>query len=153
MITQLTIFYDGQCGLCCGFRDWLMKQHTYLTLRFVPYLSDEARRIFPEIDRYDPEEELVVVSDEGGIYQGADSWIMCLWATRGHRAWAERLSTTALKPMVRRVCHAVSGNRHHLSKLFGAPPTTLAIGQAMRQLDADPACRNGSCRTDSEPDA
>ena len=70
---------------------------------------------FPGIERFHPNEQLLVVSDEGDVYQGSHAWIMCLYALREYRAWSQRLASPLLLPWARRVCELVSENRLSLS--------------------------------------
>jgi len=88
-MTALTIFYDHQCSLCYRFRRWLDEELAHLEFRFISYRSPEARQILPEIDDFKPGKEIVVLADNEGIYQGADTWIIYLWATRNYREWAD----------------------------------------------------------------
>ncbi len=117
-MNELTVFYDERCGLCRRCRDWLLRQPTFITLRFLPLQSPQLERRYPGLSAYRPEEEIVVVSDEGGIYRGGQAWIMCLWATQSYREWALRLSTPVLFPLVKRFCTLVSSHRLSLSGLL-----------------------------------
>jgi predicted DCC family thiol-disulfide oxidoreductase YuxK len=92
-VRGLTVLYDAQCGLCAFVRDWLGRQRQLVPLWFVPAGSEEARRRFPSLDHRAALEEITVVGDGGQIYRGPAAWIVCLWALRGHRPLAHRLST------------------------------------------------------------
>ena len=112
----LYVFYDGECGLCRRCREWLASQATYLTLRFHPFQSAEARRLCPELLRFQPDQQLIVLSDEGGIYVGDQAWVMCLYALRSYRGWARKLAGPALRPLAQRLCLLISHNRLLLSQ-------------------------------------
>jgi predicted DCC family thiol-disulfide oxidoreductase YuxK len=114
----LYIFYDGECGLCRRCREWLASQAAYLTLRFHPFQSEEARRLCPALARFQPDQQLIVLSDEGGIYVGDQAWLMCLYALRKYRGWAGKLATPALRPLAQRLCMLISHNRLTLSQLL-----------------------------------
>jgi predicted DCC family thiol-disulfide oxidoreductase YuxK len=113
---RLYIFYDGECGLCRRCREWLGNQPAYFELVFHPFQSEEARRLCPELPRFQPSEQLIVLSDEGAVYAGERAWLMCLYALRGYRGWSEKLAAPALRPLARRICLLVSHNRLTLSK-------------------------------------
>ena len=115
---RLYVFYDGECGLCRRCREWLTAQPAYLELVFHPFQSNEARRLCPELDRFQPNERLIVLSDEGGVYTGESAWLMCLFALREYRGWATKLSTPALRPLAQRIVILVSHNRLKLSQLL-----------------------------------
>jgi len=92
-----------------------MRQPAYLELVFHPFQSEEARRLCPDLPRLQPEQRLILLSDEGGIYVGESAWLMCLYALRDYRAWAQRLAVPALRPLAQRLCMLISHNRLSLS--------------------------------------
>jgi len=112
---RLYVFYDGECGLCRRCREWLMQQPACLELVFHPFQSDEAQKLCPDLPQFQPKQQLILLSDEGGIYQGENAWLMCLYALREYRAWSQRLATPALKPLAQRLCMLISHNRLTLS--------------------------------------
>ena len=78
--------------MCRRCRDWLTRQLAYVPLRFVPLQSPNLERWFPGIESLAPEEQLLVVSNEGAVYRGPHAWIMCLWALQAYRQHANRLA-------------------------------------------------------------
>ena len=118
---RLTILYDAACGFCISCRHWLEQQAKLLDLDFVAAHSAEAARRFPELESA-KEEELVVVSDEGGIYRGARAFIMCLYALEEYREWSLRLSRPDLLPLAGRAFALVSRIRKGLSSLLRLAP-------------------------------
>ena len=114
----LTIFYDAHCGLCGGFRRWMRTQVSAVHLEFLPFDSDEALRRLPELAGMEPEREIVVMSDEGAVWQGAGAWVVCLWALRDWRGWAKRLASPMLLPVAGNVCQLISQNRIGMSRLL-----------------------------------
>ena len=119
-MNYLTVFYDGKCDFCCACRQWLSLQPKFLDLRFIAFQSDEAKVIMPTLATFQPDRQLVVLSDQGGVYVGDEAWIMCLYALVDFREWAQRLSSPALRPLAKRLCKLVSQNRLTLSKLCWA---------------------------------
>jgi len=115
----LHILYDNSCGLCSHLVAWMSRQPAACELRFVAAGSEEARRLFPELPITPRPEELVVVSDEGGVYRGDDAYIMCLWALHAYRVVATRLARPGFRPLARRVFGLISTNRLRLSELLG----------------------------------
>ena len=113
---MLTVFYDGKCDLCHACRQWLSQQATYIDLHFVPFQSNEANALMPTLTDYQPDRQLVVLSDEGAVYIGDDAWIMCLYALIEYREWAQRLAIPALRPLAKRLCRMISKNRLTLSR-------------------------------------
>jgi predicted DCC family thiol-disulfide oxidoreductase YuxK len=117
---SLYVMYDARCGLCTEVRDWLKAQPAYLDLQVMASDSDEARWKFPGL----PAGELAVVSDKGEVWLGNHAFIMCLWALRGYRNWARRLSSPMLRPVARQAFEAVSRNRRNVSALLGLKSET-----------------------------
>ena len=111
----LYVLFDARCALCRQCRRWLGSQPAFIELRFLALQSPEVSCRFPGIEKFNPFQQLLVVSDAGDVYQGSHAWIMCLYALREYREWSQRLSSPALLPWARRACELVSGNRLALS--------------------------------------
>ena len=116
---RLFVLYDARCGLCSWAGRWARLQPSFVELVFLAAGSDEARRRFPSLADPGEPEELVVVSDEGGVYRGGDAWVMCLYALEDYREWSIRLASPALKPMARRAFALLSRSRSKVSRWLG----------------------------------
>jgi len=137
-MTELTAFYDGQCGLCSRMRVRLEREPTFLPIRFVALQSPEARRIFPEIERHSPEKEILVLADDGSLYRGEAGWLILFWAMRRYRKLSATLSQPAFRPLLGVACRLISENRYHLSRM-------LRLGADPNQRELPVGCRAGSC--------
>ncbi len=113
----LTVAYDEQCGLCARLSQWLQGQPKWIPLRMMP--TGMAARLYPTLATRLQHVELVVVSDEGGVYWGDHAWLMCLYALRRYRPWANRLSGPALLPFARQAFALLSCNRRRISNWLG----------------------------------
>ena len=125
---RLYVLYDQECSLCLACGRWFMRQAAFIELNFIPLQSPEIARRFPglkEWDGLDLGEKLVVVSDEGAVYQEQFAWIMCLYALRDYREWSQRLAEPLLLPFARRVCELVSRNRLAISHFLKTPTEEL----------------------------
>src|ERR1700742_5341242 len=114
----LHVLYDSRCGLCSRLRHWLVAQPAHLDSDFIAAGSERAQRLFPGIDLGDDPEELIVVSDEGDVWDGDAAWLVCLWCLVEYRPWSYRLSSPALLPYARRAYELLSRNRRALSGAF-----------------------------------
>jgi len=110
---HLTVIYDPGCGFCKRMAEWLGRQPQWIPLRLLP--SSMAGKVYPQLDANKLAEELMAISDEGGIYLGDHAWLICLHALKRHRRLAQRLSSPALGPLARQAFKIVSANRHRLS--------------------------------------
>jgi predicted DCC family thiol-disulfide oxidoreductase YuxK len=115
----LTVLYDDNCRVCLRARGWLARQPSYLPLNFIAAGSEQARRLYPQLDPQSTLRDVTVVTDTGAVYRGANAWVMCLWALRDHRALAYTLSTPTMAPRARRFVAWISLHRSWL----GSPPT------------------------------
>ena len=115
----LYVFYDATCGLCTRLRQWGERQPAFVELRFVPAGGRDALRLLPAEIAATSREDLIVLSSDGGVYQGEAAWLMCLWALKGYRSLSIRLSDSRLAPKVREAFAIFSSNRHALSRWFG----------------------------------
>lgn len=115
-MSELTVLYDPNCGLCCRVKDWASGQPQYVDLVFVPANSEEAWSRYPQLDHTRTLTELTVISERGAVYFGAKGWLMCLWALGNYRAWSFRLSAPELLPTTKQVISMISQNRYRLGK-------------------------------------
>lgn len=139
-MNTLTIFYDARCGLCSRFRRWMLEQAAYVRLDFVPYDSPQALRLCPDLPHLRADQEIVVMGDDGSLWQGAPAWVTCLWALRDYREWSFRLATPGMLGIARKVVHWISGNRIGLSRLL-----RLRGDEALRAEVGGMACESGAC--------
>ena len=114
----LYVLFDAKCELCRRVRVWLQGQPPFVPLTFVPLQSPDLEERFPGVTAMEPARQILIISDEGNVWRGADAWIMCLWALREFRAWSQRLASPLLRPFAMRVCDLVSRNRHRFSAWF-----------------------------------
>ena len=98
---SLTVLYDDHCALCRQLKGWLELQPVYLPLELVAAGSREARARFPSLNPEQTLSELTVISDEGGLYEGEDAFLMCLYALRDWRGWALSLACPGGRPVLR----------------------------------------------------
>lgn len=117
-IEGIEVFYDGRCGMCCSFHEWVNKQSRSYRVDFIPYQSREAEHVFPGIGTLDPAREMIVRTDEGQIFRGAEAWVLCLNSCANYQAAARKLASPGLIAVAVRACRLLAANRHSLSKVF-----------------------------------
>jgi len=138
---KLTVLYDASCGFCTRCRWWMERQPAYLELEFIPANAVEAARRFPSLAA--AREELLAVDDEGGVYCGAQAFIICLYALKEYRELSIRISSPLVRPMARLILHLLSKGRRSLSRWLGYASETEIV-RALQQVDPP------SCVADSE---
>jgi predicted DCC family thiol-disulfide oxidoreductase YuxK len=112
---HLYVLYDQRCGLCSQARRWCLRQRAFLTMTFLPAGSERASQMFPGLTERGEPSELIVVSDDGGVYRNGHAWIMCLYALEEHRELSLRLARPLLLPTARLAFALVSKHRRRLS--------------------------------------
>jgi predicted DCC family thiol-disulfide oxidoreductase YuxK len=127
---KLHILFDASCEFCWRCRGWLQEQPAFLELEFIPSKSAEAARRFPGVLENNPArgpscslksaDDLVVVSDEGGVYRGPDAFIMCLYALQEYREYSAWLTRPLLRPLARQMFEMLSKNRWIINQWFYA---------------------------------
>ena len=117
-IEGIEVFYDGRCGMCCSFHEWINRQPRAFKIEFIPYQAAHAERIFPGLGTLDPAREMIVRTSEGEIFRGAEAWVWCLYSCANHQVAARRLGGPGLLPMAIHACRVLAANRHALSKVF-----------------------------------
>ncbi|MGI8604176.1 MAG: thiol-disulfide oxidoreductase DCC family protein [Verrucomicrobiales bacterium] len=114
-MTRLYVFYDGECDLCQRCRAWLLNEPAFVLVVFIPFQTALYDPRFVGLEALSPEREMIVVSDDGSIWQGGAAWLMCLWALKRYRTWAQRLAARGLLPFVRKIVEMISRHRLKIS--------------------------------------
>ena len=140
-MTKLFVLYDAQCSFCLRCRQWVAAQPTFLTLVFIPFQSPELIAQFEGIECFRTNGQLLVIGDDGAVYQGSNAFIMLLYALIDYREWAVRLATPALIPFAAQALDLLSSGRQNIPRWL----TCLSDGQLLDVLRrrAPPVCAVG----------
>ncbi len=117
-IRSMEVYYDGRCGMCCRFNEWVNGQERAVAIHFVAYQSPRAEEWFPGVNALDPGRDMIVRTDDGTLYRGAEGWVLCLLSCARYQGVARRLGSPVLMPVARKACHALALRRRGLSKIF-----------------------------------
>jgi len=117
-IQHIEVYYDGRCGMCCTFHEWVNKQPRAFSVSFVAYQSPHAEEWFPGISKLDPERYMIVRTDTGELFRAAEGWVLCLYSCANFQKIARRLASPKLLPYAEKVCHAIADRRRNLSKIL-----------------------------------
>ncbi len=147
-VKSIEVYYDGRCGMCCTFHEWINRQVRAFEIRFVPYQSPVAEELFPGVGTLDPAREMIVRTDEGTIYRGAEAWVWCLYSCAHHRALARRLARPTMLAVAVRICRLLASNRHGLSKIFFRRKDR-EVRETLHSMDL-PSCPDGECAADRD---
>jgi predicted DCC family thiol-disulfide oxidoreductase YuxK len=117
-IKGIEVYYDGRCGMCCTFHEWVNRQPRAFGVEFIAYQSPKAESIFPGLGELEPGREMVVRTSEGEIFRGAEAWVWCLYSCENHQDAARRLAGPGLLPVAIHACRVLAANRTMLSRVF-----------------------------------
>ena len=85
------LFFDGVCGLCNGFVDWVIARDPDAHFRFSPLQGATAAEQLPETDRTNLDSVVLVI--DGSLFRASDAVIEIL--SRLGRSW--RVLATLLR--------------------------------------------------------
>ncbi len=142
-IKYLEIFYDGRCGMCCTFHEWVNAQERAFGLTFIPYQDPALEHCFPNLAELEPDKQMIVRTDTGELFFGAEAWVLCLLSCKHHQGMARRLGGKVLLPVAIRACHLLATNRKKLSRVFFRKKDN-AVMQELHQME-NPNCGEGGC--------
>jgi predicted DCC family thiol-disulfide oxidoreductase YuxK len=126
-MNKLYILYDVQCPFVLRCRGWLGDQTALVNLEFIPFQTPHLVWQFKGIEAYPTKNQLLVINENGGVYEGPNAFIMCLWALEKYREMSVRLSSPALLPMAREAFELLSsGGKGILQWMAGLDDQKLA---------------------------
>lgn len=99
---KLRVIYDAQCPFCLRWRRWFGGETAELPVEFIPLQSPELVGRFPQLKPFLVARQLLVVTDEGAVYQGRNALLICAAALPRYQDWARRLSGADLLPVAGR---------------------------------------------------
>ena len=114
----LTVWFDGDCGLCARVAKWLDRQPKYVAVRCVA--AQTASQGTCPINTKDLLDKLTVTASDGAIYRCTNAWITILWALRNYRSWSLRFARTSWLPWAESLFATIAG----LAKRTRRPPLT-----------------------------
>jgi predicted DCC family thiol-disulfide oxidoreductase YuxK len=144
-IQKIEVFYDGRCGMCCSFHEWINRQPRAYQIDFIPYQSPNAETIFPGISTLDPAREMIVRTCHKEIYRGAVAWVLCLHSCANCQTAAKKLARPRLLTVAIHTCRLLAANRHSLSKVFFGKKDKQ-VCETLHQMQT-PECTNEFCTT------
>jgi len=134
---KLYVLYDPRCELCNRLKDWLLIQRSWLDLCMVPAGSEQARKMFPELEQIASVNDLAVISDDGQVFLNDRAWIMTMYALEEYREWAKRLAHPLLLPLARQAFASISRNRFAISRWLKAGSPEAIAGE-LRKVVLEP---------------
>lgn len=148
-INEIEVYYDGHCAMCCTFHEWLNRQARTFPVNFLAYQSPQAEIIFPGVTKLDPELEMIVRTDQGEIFKGAEGWVLCLLSCKSYQGIARRLAAPRLLPVAKKTCNLIASNRIGISKIFFSKKDK-ALAHALHEMP-NPHCQT-SCENIRDQD-
>jgi len=148
-INKIEIYYDGHCAMCCTFQEWLNRQDRAFDVNFVTYQSSQAEVLFPGVTKLDPDQEMIVRTDQGEVFRGAEGWVLCLLSCETYQHIAKRLAAPLLLPVAKKSCSLIASNRISISKIM-FNKKDKALANTLHQMPSAPC--ESSCEKESHED-
>lgn len=128
---ETILFFDGVCGLCNGFVDWLLPRDTRERLKFATLQGVKARELLPPDVIQDL--DTVVLWYQGKVLTRSDAVLRCLSELGG--LWKMVLVFRLLPPFLRNAVYNLIARKRYL--WFGKRHTCRMPlpGERMRFLD------------------
>jgi predicted DCC family thiol-disulfide oxidoreductase YuxK len=104
---ELTVWFDGDCGLCTRIAAWVRRQPKWVPVHCVAAQTAAARGC--PLDPRSLLDQVTVTASDGAVYRGSNAWIVVLWALRGYRGWALRFATPRWRPFAERLFATIAG--------------------------------------------
>jgi hypothetical protein len=114
----LTVVCDPEDRFAGWCRAWLEVQPLLVPVRFTPARGPEAQA---RLGVLGAGAELVVVADDGRAWTEAAAFVMCLWATAGHRDLATRVHLPMARMGAEALFHALTADPAVLDRLLRPP--------------------------------
>ncbi len=146
-ISTVEVYYDGQCGMCCTFHEWINEQQRAYEVKFIPYQSERAELLFPGVMALDPASEMIVRTNDGELFRGAQAWVLCLYSCSSYQKVAVKLGGPLLLPVAIKACNVLAANRHKLSKVFFGKKDKI-VAKELHKMPT-PKCERGACGYDA----
>jgi len=111
-VSELILIYDGECGFCKKWVDWIRKRDKAQQLEYLPCQSNERKQRFPQINEMDCLKAMHVVLSDGPIFSGADAAPHILRALPGWQWCAAMFKIPGALLVARPVYRSIARNRH-----------------------------------------
>ena len=112
---KMVIIYDGECRLCQGSRDWILRQSRPGFFEFTACQSAERRQRFPQITAEQCTNTILLVTPNDEIYANAEAIPIILTGMKGWHWMAYLFQFRLFKWMSPLVCKWVARHRYFLS--------------------------------------
>lgn len=104
---ELTVWFDGDCGLCKRVARWLERQPKFVPVHCVP--AQTATPAACPLDTRALLDKVTVTASDGALYRGTNAWITVLWALRNYRSWSLRLARDQWRPLAENLFGVITG--------------------------------------------
>ena len=126
---KIHVLYDAGCGFCLSSARWLSKQPAFLEIELIPAADVGLARRFPGFSPEPNPSDLIVVSDEGGVYRAERAWLVCLYALREYRELSLVLAKPTLRPFARTAFHLLSRGRRVVPARLPREPAPVCVAE------------------------
>ncbi len=112
MLPELTVLYDGACGLCRASVARVQRMDRGGRIELVNLHEPDAAARFPQVSREEAMRWMVAVDSRGSIFTGADAWARIGLTLPGWRLLAWLLLVPGIHFAAKQVYAWVARNRY-----------------------------------------
>jgi predicted DCC family thiol-disulfide oxidoreductase YuxK len=115
-MTELTVFYDGQCGLCRASADRVKRMDHGARIELLDLYDPSAATRFPQVNREEAMRWMQAVDSHGRIFSGVDAWARIGLTLPGWKLIAWLLLVPGIHFLARKIYEWVARNRYRWNK-------------------------------------
>lgn len=115
-MAELTVLYDGACGLCRASAASVRRRDKLSRIEFVDLHDPSVPSRFPQINREEALRLMQAVDSAGGVYSGVDGWAHIGRRLPGFRLVAWILLVPGIHFLALRVYSWVARNRYRWNR-------------------------------------
>ncbi len=134
----MEVYFDGECGMCRRLMHWYMAQPLEIEPHFIPYQKALVDVAFPELEGYDPQEQMVLRINRLEVLYGADAVLALIQLSKRYHRIGRLMSHPSMLAMARSGYRWVARNRHKISHILFGPAAQCQL--------PDPAKEKGGKR-------
>jgi predicted DCC family thiol-disulfide oxidoreductase YuxK len=111
-MTELTVFYDGYCGLCRSSANRVKRMDHGARIELLDLHDPSAATRFPQVNREDAMRWMQAVDTRGRIFSGVDAWARIGLILPGWKLIAWLLLVPGIHFIARKVYEWIARNRY-----------------------------------------
>jgi predicted DCC family thiol-disulfide oxidoreductase YuxK len=115
-VSELTVLYDGRCGLCRASANRLKRMDHGAGVELLDLHDPSAAARFPQVNREEAMRWMQAVDPRGRVYSGVDAWARIGLTLPGWKLIAWILLVPGIHFIARKIYEWIARNRYRWNK-------------------------------------